>query len=33
LFKKWFTLKLQDKYDCIGDVHGVDLMIGIEIVE
>ncbi|CAF1223641.1 unnamed protein product [Didymodactylos carnosus] len=26
-------LKLQDKYDCIGDVRGLGLMIGVEIVE
>ncbi|CAF1578952.1 unnamed protein product [Rotaria magnacalcarata] len=26
-------LKLQDKYDCIGDVRGIGLMVGVEIVE
>lgn len=26
-------IKLQNKYDCIGDVRGVGLMIGVEIVE
>jgi 4-aminobutyrate aminotransferase len=25
--------KLQDKYDCIGDVRGMGLMVGVEIVE
>jgi len=26
-------IKLQDKYDCIGDVRGIGLMIAVEIVE
>jgi len=26
-------MKLKDKYDCIGDVRGRGLMIGVEIVE
>ena len=26
-------IKIQDKYDCIGDVRGIGLMIAVEIVE